>query len=354
MHRNSEMQVYLLLLVLSNIACYTCILHRIPFLRRFSSKRNSLNEQKKNGFVGIKNLGNTCYMNAVLQSLYRNKLYKVKILNAKFKENSVGKSLQNLFQQLDNSEVGNTSNLCDNLSINALIQEDAQEFYLKLLNKVDESIINSNMANDNTENNQLSSIFCCETQNIIRCINIDFTKYTKKRNNLSLSVDINNTKDLLDSINNYFAVEKLNEYNTSNGIQEAEKNIKIVKLPETLCVHLKRFAYDDVSDSISKIGTKFEFPLSLDIGSYCSNITTSSSNYKLQTIVIHDGNAQFGHYTCYSAIDDSNKWLLFNDNLVTEVTLDTVQKDGYGYSSNIFTHSGSKTGYLLFYNKLTK
>lgn len=45
-------------------------------------------------------------MNAILQSLYHNKLYKSRVLNAKFKDDSVGKSLQNLFKQLDNSELG--------------------------------------------------------------------------------------------------------------------------------------------------------------------------------------------------------------------------------------------------------
>lgn len=232
-----------------------------------------------------------------------------------------------------------------------MIQEDAQEFYLKLLAKVDESIVHSSLVDGD---NLLSSIFCCETQSIINCAKLDLTKYTKKRNNLSISVDIANSKDLVESVNNYFAVEKLNEYNTSNGIQEAEKKTKIIKLPETLCIHLNRFAYDGDTDLISKIGTKFEFPLSLNMDSYCSNITISNNNYKLQTIVIHDGDAHFGHYTCYSALDDVNNWVLFNDDIGTEVTFDTVQKDGFGHTSSIFSRTGSKTGYLLFYNKLTK
>ena len=215
------------------------------------------------------------------------------------------------------------------------------------MTKVDESI-------DETENSQLSSIFCCETQSIINCVDIDLTKYAKKRNNFSLSVDVATTKDLIDSINNYFSVEKIDEYSTSKGVQKAEKRIKIVKLPETLCIHLKRFAYDGNTGMISKIGTKFEFPLSLNVDSYCSNITTSNNNYKLQSIVIHDGDAQFGHYTCYSSIGDANNWVLFNDNTATDVTLETAQRDGFGYGSSIFTRVGSKTGYLLFYNKLTK
>ena len=106
MHTN----IFVFLLLFINLEYYTCILHRIPFLRRFSNRKSALNQQKKSGLIGIQNLGNTCYMNAVLQSLYQNKLYKFKILNAKFKDNSVGKSLQHLFRQLDSRELGNTIN----------------------------------------------------------------------------------------------------------------------------------------------------------------------------------------------------------------------------------------------------
>lgn len=201
-----------------------------------TNENNDLYYNNECYFTGLRNLGNTCYMNSILQSLYASEIYRSKILKTKFKENSVGQELKNLFIDLkEQNENVNTRPLVHILDINIRVQEDAEEFLLNLINKVDDSIflldgnIDSENNTDTTTNRDKklpSSSIKFKTEQIIQCIQVDQMK-RKQQTNIDLSLDFYGSENLTHAISRYFIPELLsgeNQYRTAlYGLQDAEK-----------------------------------------------------------------------------------------------------------------------------------
>ena len=128
-----------------------------------------------------------------------------------------------------------------------------------------------------------------------------------------------------------------------------------------------------------------KFPFSWDASSVI-NTTTSKTNcndlssnprsnnsiYDLTSVVIHDGSANAGHYTCFSRNptsrivdqDGREKWIYSNDHMVSLVDESEVMEKGYGGSAyrSSGMHSfhsgalgglggtlGSRNAYMLLY-----
>lgn len=123
------------------------------------------------------------------------------------------------------------------------------------------------------------------------------------------------------------------------SFQNSKKEMTIIKLPEVLCVHLKRFRYD--AFFATKISRFIEFPLSdLDMSAFKKSNDRDSSEclYELMSVVTHFGGAGGGHYVAYAKNNQLNTWYEFNDSHVTSVSTDTVQ---------------NSEGYLLFYKRIS-
>ena len=353
---------------------------------RNGKSNTKLGQSRRQDGAGLTNLANTCYMNSVLQSIFHAASYRCEILNTTFSEDSIGEKLNWLFNEMMDSTCVNPRELARALDLNVGTQEDAQEFLLRLLHETDDSVLPAKINDIETTtastatpaegaavapatNHELPSYaFRGYTEQTIQCTNVDFSK-TRKQKFLDLTVDIVGFQNLKDALLDMFTRPDLltgpNQYRAAEpyGLQDAEKRLRLVSLPSVLCVTLKRFRYDSDLGTLKKIGDPLEFPDALDMSKYAHVAVPvnegdgqaqvqaqaqSQSQYLLNSVVVHEGTATFGHYTCYARSDPSMRpdyWLLFNDHMVSEVSYDQVCKASFGNTR------GSSSAYLLFYSK---
>jgi ubiquitin C-terminal hydrolase len=218
------------------------------------------------GPIGISNMGNTCYASAVLQSLYHADNFRDRLFSEKFTDGSIGAMLRDMFHQIYQLESSDAlidaknpdmkaidpSLFIRGCSINPFIQEDAQEFLLKILDEIDSSAISE------SANHPAKASFAGEIMQYIQCDNIPYRK-ERKETFYDLSVDLPDSEnnDLHDSLTSLFKPDILsgdNKYRAGdNGLQDAKKGISILKLPENLFIHIKRFTFDVEANQLRKV-----------------------------------------------------------------------------------------------------
>ena len=76
----------------------------------------------------------------------------------------------------------------------------------------------------------------------------------------------------------------------THSFQNSSKEMSIVKLPEVLCIHLKRFRFDTYFSG--KISRHIAFPLSgLDMSAYLKQGAPTAPLYELSAVITHYGGA---------------------------------------------------------------
>jgi ubiquitin carboxyl-terminal hydrolase 7 len=233
------------------------------------------------------------------------------------------------------------SNFVRKLGIPPEVQQDSQEFWKLLLPAIGSE--------------QLSDLYKGVYEDYI--VALDGSGHERRTDEmfLDLSVDVTGSENLIDSLMTSFGKPELLSVKDGNGWRpvkggdkvDAHKGSSLVAtaLPPILQFHLKRFNYDWETGKITKLNKQFIFPQSLDLDSVCSNTKnneegeSSSSNsskdpfvqYDLQSVIVHVGEFEVGHYYSYVRPDvQTNKWYRFNDDIVEEVSFDDVQKDAFG------------------------
>ena len=106
------------------------------------------------------------------------------------------------------------------------------------------------------------------------------------------------------------------------GPQYFTKNYEINKLPYVLILSLKRFKYNENNNF--KLKQLITYPI--------DNFKLKDKKYNLFGVVYHYGSINSGHYVC--AIRKENKWILCDDNIISEIDINRVM---------------SSNAYILFY-----
>lgn len=332
--------------------------------------------------VGLLNIGNTCYMNSVIQCLCNIPEFVEYMLNEEFYEDfdSAGNSseivseFRHLLQAL-RKPCANKSGVvvvhpqkfktafCNsNLYFAGNAQHDAHEFLVTLLNYVhsalkynvdvniygniltpkDEMMINSyEKWREYLSTDQYSivtKLFCGQLCSEINSLETDFQRIVYEPF-MFLATELplgTQNITLYDCLNLYTGTETLqndNKYKLENVNKyvDAKKQITIWRPPPVLIIQLKRFYNTGVN--ILKNNTLVTFPVkNFDISQYVSG--TVKCEYELCGVVNHMGSLQGGHY--YSNCLNGTEWLTYNDSQVCSTS-----------SDKIVTHSA----YLLFYKQ---
>ncbi|PKA50906.1 Ubiquitin carboxyl-terminal hydrolase 12 [Apostasia shenzhenica] len=319
----------------------TCIVEAEVAVRRVVDYWN-YDSKKETGFVGLKNQGATCYMNSLLQTLYHIPYFRKAVYHMPTTENdipsaSIPLALQSLFYKLQYSDSSvATKELTKSFgwdTYDSFMQHDVQE-----LNRVLSEKLEDKMKGTVVEG-AIQQLFEGHHMNYIECINVDY-KSSRKESYYDLQLDVKGCKDVYASFDKYVEVERLdgdNKYHAEQyGLQDAKKGVLFIDFPPVLQLHLKRFEYDFMRDTMVKINDRYEFPLQLDLdrdnGKYLSPDADRSVRnlYTLHSVLVHSGGVHGGHYYAFIRPTLSDLWYKFDDERVTKEDMKRALEEQYG------------------------
>uniref|UniRef100_A0A672Y9C0 Ubiquitin carboxyl-terminal hydrolase 48 n=1 Tax=Sphaeramia orbicularis TaxID=375764 RepID=A0A672Y9C0_9TELE len=282
----------------------------------------------KNTFVGLTNLGATCYVNTFLQVWFHNlelrrSLYQCHNSRAQehnsesdYEPQSICEHLQYLFALLQNSnrKYIDPSGLVKALGLDTGQQQDAQEFSKLFLSLLEDTL--SKQKNPNLQN-VIQRQFCGQFSYVTVCNQCGRSSALPSRF-YELELNIQGHKNLTECVTEFLKEEKLDGDNryfceSCQSKQNATRRIRLHSLPPTLNLQLMRFVFDRQTGHKKKLNTFISFPEQLDMGPFLEG-KSGWCVYELSAVLIHRGiSAYSGHYIAHVKDARTSDWYKFND-----------------------------------------
>ncbi|XP_076203957.1 ubiquitin carboxyl-terminal hydrolase 8 isoform X3 [Aptenodytes patagonicus] len=330
--------------------------------------------------TGLRNLGNTCYMNSILQCLcnaphlaeyFNGNLYQDHINRSNFlgHKGEVAEEFGVIMKALWTGQYKYISPKDFKITIGKIndqfagySQQDSQELLLFLMDGLHEDLNKAdNRKRYKEENNDhlddfraaelawrkhkqlnesiIVALFQGQFKSTVQCL----TCHKKSRTfeafmYLSLPLASTSKCTLQECLRLFSKEEKLTDNNRfycshCKTRRDSLKKIEIWKLPPVLLVHLKRFSYDGRWKQ--KLQTSVDFPLeTLDLSQYVIGPKNNLKRYNLFSVSNHYGGLDGGHYTAYCKNASKQRWFKFDDHEVSEISASSVK---------------SSAAYILFY-----
>ncbi|CAH0388905.1 unnamed protein product [Bemisia tabaci] len=335
------------------------------------------------GLRGLLNLGDTCFINSIVQALTHTPLLRDYFLSKNHvchfeddRTKCLVCEIVNLFQEF-------YSGLDSPLILHRFLhliwtharhlagyeQQDAHEFFIATLNVLHQQCKDTSQApngdipkNSNHCTCIIDQIFTGDLQSDVVCqacngVSTTVDPFWDISLDLSGGVAVEKeTKDqkpltLADCLRQFTRQEHLGskiKCNNCNSYQESTKQLSMQKLPVVACFHLKRFEHSKIVKK--KITTSVSFPEFLDMTPFLSehrqavangldlyppHLSSEDNRYSLFAVVNHIGSLDLGHYTAFIR-HKKDQWFKCNDDHITQVKKSDVL---------------ASEGYLLFYHK---
>ncbi|XP_067221938.1 ubiquitin carboxyl-terminal hydrolase 2a isoform X1 [Chanodichthys erythropterus] len=354
---------------------------------RFSSSCRSTSPVRENsksaqGLVGLRNLGNTCFMNSILQCLSNTQSLRDYCLHNSHRRDLNNNSRTNtalmeefakLIQTMwtsSSSEAVSPSEFKTQIQRYAprfvgYNQQDAQEFLRFLLdglhNEVNRVTVRprgniedfDHLSDEEKgkkmwakylerEDSKIVDLFVGQLKSSLTCsecgycstvfdpfwdLSLPISKKGYGEVSLMDCMRLFTKEDVLDGD------EKPTCYRCK-ARRRCTKKFTVQKFPKILVLHLKRFS--EARIRTSKLSTFVNFPMKdLDLREFASD-RSSSAVYNLYAVSNHSGTTMGGHYTAYCCNPENGEWYTYNDSRVTPMSTSQVR---------------SSDAYVLFYER---
>ncbi|XP_010487240.1 PREDICTED: ubiquitin carboxyl-terminal hydrolase 25-like [Camelina sativa] len=321
-----------------------------------------LSQKRRNGPpLGLRNLGNTCYLNSVLQCLtytpplanfcltHKHSSHCDSFVDGERKrdcpfcivERRIARSLSvDLTTDAPNKISSCLKIFAEHFKFGR--QEDAHEFLRYVIDACHNTslrlkklrIKGNEPFNGNTA---VKEIFGGSLQSQVKCLSCG-AESNKADEIMDISLEILNSSSLKESLQKFFQPEILdgnNKYRCESctKLVTARKQMSILQSPNVLVIQLKRFGgiYG------GKIDKAISFGEILVLSNFMSKASKDpQTEYKLFGIIVHAGfSPESGHYYAYVK-DSLGQWYCCNDSLVSRSTLQEVL---------------SEKAYILFFSR---
>lgn len=303
--------------------------------------------------AGLSNLGNTCFLNAIVQCF----THTVPLVEGVRTYDHVtpcdlninGFCLICAFRGHVEISLGSTERvvspwkLVDNLSyfsssFQRYQQEDAHEFLQCFLDRLESSCsgsVSKEVILCEKKNNFVKQVFGGRLVSKLKCCNCGHVSDTYEPS-IDLSLEIKDVTTLQAALESFTKPEKIEDPETKFTCENCKEEVSIEKqllleeTPSVAAFHLKRFKND--GSYVEKIDKFVEFPLELDLQPYTNSSQNNDAEprYNLYAIVVHDGFfATSGHYYCFIRTSPDT-WYKFDDSKVFQVQeADVLFQDAY-------------------------
>ena len=300
--------------------CLTFLGEDSWFVDKEEEEGSDLRLRKTGEPAGLRNLGNTCYINSLLQIWYHNQTFRQALYDwdpedDPEEEGKVAASLQKLFAKMEFTHRGfvDPRDFISQLGINPAIQQDAQEFSNLFISLLEESLSHQRK---NSVRSMVATLFRGEYTYLTTCLTCNHQSARPSQfYELDLALEGNNS--LQDCLDDFTKVEKMTgdeQYHCDqcNSKQDATRSCQLTQLPPVLHLQLNRFRYDLQLGRKKKISAEIEFPVELEMAAYHKGPSTL---YSLTGVLLHVGQqAHHGHYIAH--VKERGSWFLLNDTRV--------------------------------------
>tara|TARA_Y100001970_G_scaffold284224_2_gene401130 strand:+ start:803 stop:1840 length:1038 start_codon:yes stop_codon:yes gene_type:complete len=319
---------------------------------------------KDRGLCGLKNIGNTCFMNSAIQCMSNTLVLTDYFILDKYtddcnfskKEYNLVREWKRLLEGLWNNNKCIITPTSFHKVVSLLSQElygiarfgnfsqhDVQEFLTFMINTLHNALcsevivkITGEVKNDldklaleamkrwrdffKNEYSIIIEIFYSQIFSVTKCIECGNVSYVFDPiccHTLSIPNIINKKITLYDCYEMFTRQEYLDgedmwKCDKCNDVKCANKRLLLWSTPKVLIICLKRFK------NFVKNNVLIDFPLILDLKEYCIGYEKNRSRYNLYGICNHSGNLTSGHYYAYCK-NKNSKWYKFNDNSISEI-----------------------------------